>query len=361
MTKGLRDLNQNDFNAALEAVLLPDLIDLISKRSAGHCMRVTDLDRDLMLRLCGALRSRSNGATVVILADDALRAQAPDFAVSSTKLVELRNPLPNDELRPPLLVFVPNDLRVSAEDSFGVATFEDVSVGQVYQKLAQALNAELPVPIRVAIEVALSSLEGEKWPYADSAAIARFLLTGKLNDFDPPAIGAALFELGLVPDFDWLADPERAPARLNRNLECMRTITWSNRTERARALELGLDDPSFCKRLGDYFAAVSVASPRDWTRRIVQEPQNWPLAFNRWLFEDGGIDPDAIYIGNVELPDVAVVADDNADPKLAELIGQRVLPVAKNGQKKFSVTFRVEPVPSKVQGLSRFVAEVVVT
>jgi DNA phosphorothioation-dependent restriction protein DptH len=359
MTKGLRELSQNDFNAALEAVLLPDLIDLISKRTAGHCMRVTDLDRDLMLRLCGALRSRSNGAKIVILADDALRAQAPDFAVSSTKLVELRNPLPNDELRPPLLVFVPNDLRVSAEDSFGVATFEDVSVGQVYQKLAQALKAELPVPIRVAIEVALSSLEGERWPYADSAAIARFLLTGKLNDFDPPAIGAALFELGLVPDFDWLADPERAPARLNRNLECMRTITWSNRTERARALELGLDDPSFCKRLGDYFAAVSVASPRDWTRRIVQEPQNWPLAFNRWLFEDGGIDPDAIYIGNVELPDVAVVADDNADPKLAELIGQRVLPVAKNGQKKFSVTFRVEPVPSKVQGLSRFVAEVV--
>ncbi|MDO9235700.1 MAG: hypothetical protein Q7U28_06655 [Aquabacterium sp.] len=124
-----------------------------------------------MLRLCGALRSRNTGATIVILADEALRAQAPDFAVSSTKLVELR----------------------------------------------------------------------------------------KLNDFDPPAIGAALFELGLVPDFEWLTDPERAPARLNRNLECMRSITWSTRTERARALELGLDDAAFCKRLGDYFAVASVA------------------------------------------------------------------------------------------------------
>ncbi|MET3441591.1 hypothetical protein ABIC94_002353 [Variovorax paradoxus] len=359
MTKGLRELTQDDFNAALEAVLLPDLLELLSKRTAGHCMRVTDLDRDLMLRLCGALRSRNTGATIVILADEALRAQAPDFAVSSTKLVELRNPLPNDELRPPLLVFVPNDLRASAEDSFGVATFEDVPVGDVYQKLTQDLNGELPLAVRAAVEVALNSLEGERWPYADSAATARFLLTGKLNEFDPPAIGAALFELGLVPDFEWLADPERAPARLNRNLECMRTITWSTRTERARALELGLDDPAFCKRLGDYFAATSVASPREWTRRIVQDAQNWPLAFNRWLFEDGGVDPDAIYIGNVELPDMAVVADDNTDPKLAELIGQRVLPVAKNGQKKFSVTFHVEPVPSKVQGLSRFVAEVV--
>jgi hypothetical protein len=359
MTKGLRELTQNDFNAALEAVMLPDLLDLLSKRTAGHCMRVTDLDRDLMLRLCGALRSHNTGATVVILADEALRAKAPDFAVSSTKLVELRNPLPNDELRPPLLVFVPNDLRASAEDSFGVATFEEVPVGEVYQKLAQDLKGELPLAVRTAVEVALESLEGERWPYADSAATARFLLTGKLNEFDPSAIGAALFHLGLVPDFEWLADPERAPARLNRNLECMRTITWSTRTERARALELGLDDPAFCKKLGDYFAVASVASPREWTRGIVQDPQNWPLAFNRWLFEDGGVDPDTIYIGNVELPDVAVVADDNTDPKLAELIGQRVLPVAKSGQKKFSVTFHVEPVPSKVQGLSRFVAEVV--
>ncbi len=57
------------------------------------------------------------------------------MAVTSTKLVELRNPLPNDELRPPLLVFVPNDLRASAEDSFGVATFEEVSIDGAYAEL----------------------------------------------------------------------------------------------------------------------------------------------------------------------------------------------------------------------------------
>jgi len=359
MSKGLTELTSTSFNAALESVLLPDLVSVLSERTAGHCMRVTDLDRDLMLRLCGALRSRNTGATIVILADEALRSQAPDFAVSSTKLVELRNPLPNDELRPPLLVFVPNDLRASAEDSFGVATFEDVPVRDVYRKLAEAISSELPAAIRPAIDVALDTLAAEKWPYADAAGIARFLLTAKHNDFDPSAIGAALFELGLVPDFDWLENPDRAPARLNRNIECVRSITWSTRTERARALDLGLADPAFCRRLGDFFAAALLANPREWSRRIVQDSTNWPLAFNRWVFEDGGVDPDAIYIGDVDLPDIAVVPDGATDPRLIELVGQRVLPVTKSGQKKFSVSFRVEPVPSKVQGLSRFVAEVV--
>lgn len=55
--KGLTELTTTDLNAALENVLLPEFLDVLSRRTAGHCMRVTDLDRDLMLRLCGALRS----------------------------------------------------------------------------------------------------------------------------------------------------------------------------------------------------------------------------------------------------------------------------------------------------------------
>jgi hypothetical protein len=359
MSKGLVELTSDALNGALEAVLLPELLNVLSARIAGHCMRVTDLDRDLMVRLCGSLRSENTGATIVILADDALRSQAPDFSVSSTKLVELRNPLPNDELRPPLLVFVPNDLRASAEDSFGVATFEDIPVKGIYLKLSEKLLGDVPELIRPAIDSALDTLSAERWQYADDAGIARFLLTAKLNEFDPSAIGAALYEVGLVPDFEWLEKPDRAPARLVRNIECVRAITWSTRTERARALELGLADATFCRRLGEFFANNVAGNPREWTRKIVVDTSNWPLAFHKWIFEDGGVDPDTIFIGDVDVPDIAVVPSDTVDPRLAELVGQRVLPVAKNGQKKFSVTFRVEPIPSKVLGLSRFVAEVV--
>jgi hypothetical protein len=361
MSQGLRELTSQELNAALESVLLPKLAGILVARGLGHCMRVTDLDRELMVRLAGALRAMVPTATVVILADDALRVQAPELSVTSTKLVELRNPLPNEELRPALLVFVPNDLRVSAEDSFGVATFEEVSIDGVYAELIAQLLAQVPASLRVAVEACLSELRRDdaRWQYVDDAAIARYLLTCRINDFDPDAMGASLFELALVPDFELFQQPERAPARVARNRECMECITWSTKTERVRALELGLLDPAFCKQLGEFFSRAGVANPKEWTRLIVRDRVNWPLAFNKWLFEDGGVNPDAIFIGDVELPDLPVVKEDEEDPRLAELIGQRVLPISKKGQKKFSVSFRVDPVPSRVEGLARFVAEVV--
>ena len=68
--------------------------------------------------------------------------------MTSTKLVELRNPDATGELRPPLLVFVPPGTHASAEDSFGVATFEEVPLGDVYGELAARLLAELPPDLR---------------------------------------------------------------------------------------------------------------------------------------------------------------------------------------------------------------------
>ncbi|OXJ18401.1 ATP-binding protein [Burkholderia sp. AU6039] len=361
MSQGLRELTNQELSAALESVLLPRLSQLLAARDLGHCMRVTDLDRELMIRLAGGLRAAVPSANVVVLADDSLRSMAPDMAVSSTKLVELRNPLPNDELRPPLLVFVPNDLRASAEDSFGVATFEEVPIDGAYAELNAQLVAQVPANLRVAVEACLSELRrrDSRWRYADDAAVARYLLTCQVNEFDPDAMGAALFELALVPDFELFQQAERAPARVARNRECVERITWSTKTERVRALELGLLAPSFRKQLGEFFSRVGTSNPREWTQAVVRDRVNWPLAFNKWLFEDGGVNPDAIYIGDVALPDLPVVKDDNEDPRLAELIGQKVLPISKTGLKKFSVSFRVDPVPSKVEGLSRFVAEVV--
>lgn len=361
MSQGLRELTSQELNAALETVLLPKLSKLLATRDLGHCMRVTDLDRELMIRLTGGLRAAVPSANVVLLADDSLRALAPDLAVSSTKLVELRNPLPNEELRPPLLVFVPNDLRASAEDSFGVATFEEVSIDGVYAELNALLVAQVPGSVRVAVEACLGELRrGEsRWRYADDAAVARYLLTCKVNDFEQDAMGAALCEFALIPDFELYKQAERAPARVARNRECVERITWSTKTERVRALELGLLDPLFCKQLGEFFSRVGVANPKEWTQLIVRDRAHWPLAFNKWNFADGGVNPDAVYIGDVVLPDLPVVKDDNEDLRLAELIGHKVLPISKTGLKKFSVSFRVDPVPSKVEGLSRFVAEVV--
>ena len=73
MSQGLRELTNQELNAALESVLLPKLSQLLAARELGHCMRVTDLDRELMIRLAGGLRAAVPSANVVVLADEGAR------------------------------------------------------------------------------------------------------------------------------------------------------------------------------------------------------------------------------------------------------------------------------------------------
>lgn len=360
MTQGLREIQPYDLAAELERVLLPKLVELLKSRAPGHCMRVIDLDADLMARLCGRLRAEVPGSEVVILGNGPTTRTPPQLTVSSTKLVELRNPLADGAQRDPLLVFIPNEIRAAAEDSFGVATFEDVQLGDVYGELRAKLLKDIPSGVRGAVTEALRRLTNSEnpWAFADPVSVVRFLLTAKVNGNDLEAIGAALYELALVPDFELLAQPEKAPARVSRNRECVEKLTWSPKSERGRVLDLGLTNRGFRVQLGNFAAESGLEEPRAWTRRIVLDRNYWSLAFNRWEFEDGGQEPDAICIGQVET-NLPVVEEEETDERLSQLVGQTVLPLGKSGVRKFNVTFRVDPLPGKVQGLSKFTIQVI--
>ncbi len=357
MSAGFQELSQGQLTVELENVAIPLLVEQLRSRVAGHCMRVSDLDAELMVRLCARLRAELPHTTVVVLSDGKL-AIPTELAVSSTKLVELRNPHADGSLRQPLLVFVPSEVRASAEDSFGVATFEDVSVTGLYEALIKSLLEQIPPSLRGSVQEAIRRLRETEtpWAFADPLSTVRFLLTAKVNGNDAEAIGASLYEVGLVPDFEWLAPPEKAPARLVRNRECVEKLTWSVRSERGRVGELELTKRAFKNLLGNFLAEAGTDDPRQWARRIVVDKSHWQLAFNRWEFEDGGVQPDAIFIGEVQT-DLPSVAEDETKEPLAQLIGQHIVPVTS--LKKFRVTFRTEPHPSKVQGLAKFVAQVI--
>ena len=359
MKQGLRVVQSRDLAAEAERLLLPQLLTVLRNRGDGHCIRVSDFDFELTRRLCGHLRQQVPKANVVVLADSGATASTFEFAVSSTKLVELRNPHDDGRLRPPLLVFIPNDVRVAAEDSFGVATFEELTFPDLYEDLKNRLIEEVPDPFRGALAECVRRLQDpdKPWRFATPFAIVRFLLTGKLNDWDGDAFGAALFEVGLVPDFELLKHPENAPRRLNRNRACVARLTWSPKSDRGRVAELELKDRSFRAALGAHLAELGLEDPSVWTRRIVEDRRGWPFAFHHWRFDDDGA-PSAIHIGSVvaELP---VVKEDETDEKLRDLVGQKVLALGKGGVRKFSVSFTVHPAPDKVDGLARFALQVI--
>ena len=110
MTQGLRELHQHELMDELEKCLVPAIGVQLRARCDGHCMRVSDLDADLAVRLCQRLRSSVPTANVVILTDGKRPDVPAGMAVSSTKLVELRNPR-NDGVSDQRLVFIPVGLR----------------------------------------------------------------------------------------------------------------------------------------------------------------------------------------------------------------------------------------------------------
>lgn len=359
MSQGLRPLHAQELLAELEGLLLPWLQQVLQTRAAGHCMRLGDLDLELMVRLAGRLQAESPEASVFVLSDGDAEGIPPQLAISSTRLVELRNPFPDGAQRPPLLVFVPNETRAAAEDSFGVATFEALRPADLYPRLRADLLEGCPGSIRGALTEGLSGLGGgDPWPFADLSAQVRFLLTAKVNGGDAEAYGGALFELGLIPDFTLFADPAQAPRRMARNRECVEKITWSSHSERGRVLELGLAKRAFRIQLAEYLARTGVEDPRAWTRGIVLQRENWPLAFHRWEFEDDADTPDGIHIHSVEAA-LPKADDSSEDERLEQLLGQLYLPVGPQGLAKFSVAFQVEPLPSRVQGLAKFLVQVV--
>jgi DNA phosphorothioation-dependent restriction protein DptH len=355
VANGLREIQASDLNRALETQIQPRLVELLRDRARGHCMRVTDLDHGLMVSLCHSLRQAVPESQVYVLTDGRNGAVASELTVTSTQLVELRNPEPDGKLRSPLLVFLPANLRTSAEDSFGSATFEVVDLGDVYGATADTLLGQLPAGLRGYVRETLAQLIRETWVWADPVAHVRYLLTAVSNGADAESLGGALYELGLVPDFRLYEDLSVLHGRVRKNLECVRVLTTGDQSLRGRVLELGLAERAMRRGLAEFLIQHGADDPRAWTRRIVLDRANWALSFDKWRFEEE-ITPDRVTI-QVESVDLPVVSAGETRDRLADLIGQQVLVPAE--KRKLAAVFSTRPHPGQVQGLHHFTVQLV--
>ena len=355
MSGAFRALPSSDLTHAVEGLLLPSLAAALRDRGPGHCMRVSDLGPELMIALARGLRSQVPSASVHVLADGAAPSDE-DLHVSSTKLVELRNPLPDGSLRPPLCVFLPANVRTSAEDSFGSATFEDFRVDDAYERLWRQLLERVPSTLRGYARDVLEHLREQRWGWADAVAQVRYLLCVRANGNDGESFGGALYELGLVPDFKLFDDPTTAGGRVRKNLECVRRLTNGDSSVLGRVLDLDLVNRGLRRRLSEYLAEAGLEDPSVWTRDIVLNRKHWNLSFDKWEF-GSGIVPDRIAFVRVET-DLPVVPDDEeGDERLADLIGQQVL--APKERRTFGVVVEVAPHPRRIQGLDHFTVQIV--
>ncbi len=350
MSQGLSLLTPSAVTDALQDHLADRLAGVLRARAAGHCMRVADLDADVALGLAARLRTEIPAANVVVLTDE--ESPSTPGLVTATKLVELRNPHPDGSLRPPLLVFVPNSVRTSAEDSFGVATFEAISIAGAYPAIREAALSRLPADLERAVRVVADVLDQAGWQWADDPAWVRYLLTVHQNGPGAEVAGAALYELGLTPDRELYTNAGPPDSRARLNLDTVRSLTYSDLPDRARVLALPLTDPTFKAALATKLTQLGLENPARWTREIVADPSLWRFTFDKWPFEESTQPTDKVCVEvvNVTLPTL----EEGASEGRESLTGEKVLTVGKGGLTKFGLHFRVDPTPARVQGLSHF-------
>ena len=224
----------------------------------------------------------------------------------------------------------------------------------VYDILVTRLLEQVPSPLQGYVQDLLSLPNEAWWPWANQVAQVRFLLTTIKNRVDGESLGASLYELGLVPDFQLFADPALMPNRIRRNLESVRKLTHSEASIRGRVLELGLSDKTIQRRLIQHLTDSGVVEPTHWTRQILATRANRELSFDKWKFVDEIIsDKVAIEVLETNIPKAS---EKDSDERLEGLSGQYVLnPLL---QTRFSVSFRVEPYPMRVPSLDHFTAQI---
>lgn len=358
MSGSFHTVTSADVNSAMADDIESAILDILPSRGLGHCMRITDIDTDVMIRVAENLsKSVAGQASVHVLAPARVAAGNSMF-ITSTKLVELRNPLPDGTQRVPLLVFVPNEIKAAAEDSFGEATFESLEFSGTYERIVTKLKASLPAEIDFIAGDVLDVVRHGHWRWGDVLSAVRYLLCLKLNDYDKDVAGAALFEFGLVPDLRLLDDPTRTRNRVARNLEAVRKLVFSSRTERGRVLELGLSDREYAARLAEALITIGSDNPMVWTKRFIEDPELRDMTFDKWVFGSGEAGAGRVCVQVLQLG-VEVLQDDRGDPRLVSLVGQKVLLVGTSGQSSLRVKFSCDPHPAKAAYVHHFKLQIV--
>lgn len=353
MSNVFAKLSQDELNAAVAGLLCPRLEAILSDRGPGHCMRVTDLDDKIMETVSKELHRTCSDSNIFILGSH--DQEGLPYRVTSTKLVELRNPGSNGELRQPLLVFIPTSLRTSAEDSFGVATFEELTFTAIYEDLIDSLLDRLPATLVGHVRDLFATLSEEGWLFADDISRVRYLLTALENGIDGETLGASLYELTLIPDFKLFADPGMIRSKIRRNLGSVRDLMVSHKSMRGRIADLGLSDKALEARLFAYFEKYDIQEPEIWTSPIATDKSWWSISFDKWAFQEE-IALDKVFLTVLET-DLPVVQEDETNDQLSGLIGQQVL--VPNDRRKMNVIFEVNPRPGKVSGLDHFTVQIV--
>lgn len=296
---------------------------------AGHCMKITGLALSELEILWSKIKLVYPKIDTFIVSEENNYAE---MFISATKLIELRN-----KQDAPLLVLIPSNSKTAAEDSYGNATFKEISLEGIEYQLRISLINKIPDDKKnIVKDIILKYLN-----HLNNNQIINYLIQLESNSFSDHSIGNNLFLLDLIPDSILLEDIDKIRLRLNFNLQSVNLLKSFNKPIYDRIAELPLSPNTIQKDLVQFTKIENDAkSSSKICYLIASKYEN--LNFSYWDIPD------------LKITDTKLTTQEirSTDIKIEE--GKKVLYAANSATSKVKLKFYTNPAPKDIPDLKFF-------
>lgn len=303
--------------------------DELQEAKPGHCMKITGMGNEETMMLWEALSEEFKDLDTFIINEN--KVESP--YISATKLIEYRN-----QQRKPLLVLIPSNNRTAAEDSYGNATFKEISLEPVETELKKRLLKEIPPFQRNYIDQIFTTIKANELKQSN---IIDYLLAIEQDNYELQSVGTHLNLISLFPDVDLLNDDKLFRSRLNLNIESTNNLCAFNKPLYDRVEELKIEKDTIQKNFIDLFKEHPEITSAFSLVNIVAE--EYPeLCFNNWKIPN--LDFQDIQVRILEIRSTDFVNDE----------GKKVLLAKNTANAKVVIRYTTSPEPKLLQELKSF-------
>ncbi|MCM8568890.1 ATP-binding protein [Gramella jeungdoensis] len=298
----------------------------------GHCMKISGLAFKELNALSEKIGSQFPQIDTYIISE----INHNEKCISATKLIELRN-----SQAKPLLILIPSNSRTAAEDSYGNATFKELSLEGVETKLIDKLIDEIPPQFKNLIIEDIIKFIG--FGNLSNSDIINFLIDLKEHGYTQQSIGDFIYNLNLIPDSKLLEDTNKIRSRIKFNSDCIGILSTFDKPVADRISDIPIESNTLQSEIVNFIKKEEYLSTKKEIAEAIFE--NYAcLNFSQWKISELEVDHNDIKltIDKIKSSDFQVEND------------KKTLYANPNSPSKIKVRFSTKPNPSQISDLKYF-------
>lgn len=278
------EISQEIYHQEMARGVSEHLRSFLLTKEKNHCQRVEYLPKQVMALTCQKLREdkdlQLHSVEAYVLSEQANEAHE----IESGALIEKRN---REEFGV-LVAFIPQGLRLPAEDSYDIHTFKTYDLTGVLRSHCKKLLSELPEPTGSIAGIILDQPAIKKQPIERQL---KYLLALRNDGVEWEEAGAYLCLVDLIPDLK-LGEKD-VETRIDRNRYCVDELKNPDRTVLQSVEKLvnkfGLKpkEGQLEENLIRFFRERNVTETDQWLKEIlIDDAWRSRLTFDKWAFKD---------------------------------------------------------------------------